>query len=109
MDAELSTTYGIWLQTITIKLKCLDKELEEKYDSETEVRLPDYELDWKYDAWRDLQDIFNDDVPPVLSRFHRNYPQSEWNPLYQSVYKILMTKEKRTCRDTVAKVLKVLD
>ena len=73
------------------------------------MRLPDYELDWKYDAWKLLQDIFNDDVPPVLSRFHRTHPQSEWHARYQAVYKILMTKEKRTCRDTIAKVLNALE
>jgi hypothetical protein len=46
-----------WRGSLVEKLQTLDKELEAKYDGEEFVRLPDAELDWKFDAWRRLQKL----------------------------------------------------
>lgn len=93
----MAAVYDNWRVTLHEKFTGLHKALTEEFDSETFCRLPDKELDWKFDAWERLQNAVNSTAPPAIFNDRDNWPQ--W---LVAVMKVLMTRDPdRLCRDVL--------
>lgn len=96
--------YTAWRKTLLVKLTALERELEDTYSKEW-CRLPDGELDWKWDAWMQLQNIMNETMTQEIFNSKDNWP--EWA---KQMWDILMIPDKnRTCRGVILSILPLLN
>ncbi len=106
MNKEKSTIdYTPWRETLRVKLTKLEEDLEKTYcEEEKFCRLPDAELDWKWDAWKQLQDIMNETMTPEIFSTKADWPQWATN-----MWTVLMVpQEGRTCRRVILGMLQYL-
>lgn len=85
--------------------KSLLHDLTEQYDSETFVRLPEPELEGKFDAWERFQKLIIRTLPGDILTDKNNWPK--W---LTSVYTKLMERKKgRLCRDVLRSITHTMD
>jgi hypothetical protein len=93
--------------TFLIRLRNLHEELTELYDGETFVRLPDKELDCKYDAWKKLQKILTETFTEEwLDRYPKPHPHPEWPEwMTKAMAALVDTSYDRTCREVLIRTI----
>jgi hypothetical protein len=108
---KANEAYGVWRTHLQTQLPILDKEIETEFDGEAFVRLPDQELDWKFETWARLQKILASGWPVEnnIAEYQNRVPSSEWPDWVQKTYSVIRTKDsRRTCRQVIAQILEVI-